>query len=280
MTHLVHLMSSKITKSGGSWIKREKRWAIYHRDDYRCLYCTADLSEVIGNLTLHHLKGSDDHGHGNLVTCCKRCADQKRNGGLVKFDTAMVRARINKAIRKPLDMEAGRKAYLDSRKLKGKTKVAVKFLSNPDADYGFRLPVETMAEATLTTDQYLMGLAKEGKIPPLEKGTCDVVKVFQALLAIERERAASGESAKMNDEKLRKLTAEREQAEYRNLKDQGKMVEKVHAMKFCVDAGIIIRQRIAACQSLSHDERDALLEEISTRFHDHVITDALEPKGD
>lgn len=57
--------------NGAKWIRRDKRLAIYIRDDFECVYCG-----TTHNLTLDHLKPrirGGDNTAKNLVTACKSC---------------------------------------------------------------------------------------------------------------------------------------------------------------------------------------------------------------
>ncbi len=101
---------------GGSWIRPSTRWAIYHRDDFACVYCGH-----VGRLTIDHVgaceRGPRDNRPQNLVTCCLSCNSAKqglsvrawfaklRGKGL---DTDAVRRRIARARRKPIDRARGR----------------------------------------------------------------------------------------------------------------------------------------------------------------------------
>lgn len=53
---------------GGRWIRRERRWRIYARDGYRCIWCHGE-----GPLTLDHLVPGADHRTRNLATACLPC---------------------------------------------------------------------------------------------------------------------------------------------------------------------------------------------------------------
>ena len=73
----------------GSWIRQEKRQAIYSRDDFTCAYCGVDLSGTDpANVTLDHVTARANGGHNaatNLVTCCRSCNSAKQDMGLRKF---------------------------------------------------------------------------------------------------------------------------------------------------------------------------------------------------
>lgn len=101
---------------GGSWIRPSTRWAIYHRDDFACVYCGH-----VGRLTIDHLESVEEHGrnedHTNLVTACISCNSIKQN--LTKrewfaklrdkgIDTEAVRRHIHRVTSKELDRRRGR----------------------------------------------------------------------------------------------------------------------------------------------------------------------------
>lgn len=71
------------TWKGSKWIRRDKRLAIYLRDQYRCVYCNRNLATVTAKLrTLDHIvpvTRGGDNSETNLVTACKRCNDSKGN---------------------------------------------------------------------------------------------------------------------------------------------------------------------------------------------------------
>lgn len=71
---------------GSNWIRREKRLAIYLRDDYRCVYCWRDLATEIA--TLDHVLACELGGTNeatNLVTACISCNSSKRDLRLSDF---------------------------------------------------------------------------------------------------------------------------------------------------------------------------------------------------
>lgn len=102
--------------NGSKWIRPSTRWAIYHRDDFRCVYCGR-----VGALSLDHVHSVEGNGRDNraenLVTSCIGCNSKKqalthrqwlaklREMGLL---TASVARRIARAIRRPIDREVGR----------------------------------------------------------------------------------------------------------------------------------------------------------------------------
>ena len=71
-------------RSAGKWIAKNKRWAIYFRDNCSCVYCGKGLSDG-AVLSLDHIeawsrgnkKGGANNKHTNLVTCCLTCNSRK-----------------------------------------------------------------------------------------------------------------------------------------------------------------------------------------------------------
>ena len=63
-----------------SWIRKEKREAIYRRDNYKCAYCGCTCKG--DELTLDHVKPRAKRGRNeasNLVTACRSCNLEKSN---------------------------------------------------------------------------------------------------------------------------------------------------------------------------------------------------------
>jgi len=73
----------------GQWIRSDKRLAIYLRDDFRCLYCLADLRDADpGDVTLDHVKPKADGGSNserNLVTACRSCNCARQDTPVTRF---------------------------------------------------------------------------------------------------------------------------------------------------------------------------------------------------
>lgn len=66
-----------------NWIRRDKRMAIYARDNNSCVYCNS-----ISNLSLDHIipqsrGGSNDER--NLVTSCISCNSSRHNMNIETF---------------------------------------------------------------------------------------------------------------------------------------------------------------------------------------------------
>ena len=100
-------------KNGSKWIRREKRRAIYARDDFRCIYCGAGVEDG-ATLTLDHvtprvLGGGNEAS--NLVTACLHCNSARRDLPVRAFaatladegvDPAGVARRVRNATRRNL----------------------------------------------------------------------------------------------------------------------------------------------------------------------------------
>jgi len=103
---------------GGHWISDAKRYAIYQRDGFACVYCGASARDGNG-LSIDHVRprtlgGSDEAT--NLVTACLECNAAKRD---MTFDvfvmylnaygrtTRGLAARVARQISRPIDLATG-----------------------------------------------------------------------------------------------------------------------------------------------------------------------------
>lgn len=105
-------MASGNHNQGSNWIRREKRLAIYARDDYRCMYCQTDLAGDVA--TLDHVAPRELGGGNettNLVTACLSCNSSKRALSVRNFlvilrdhgvETEGVAARVRRQTRRAL----------------------------------------------------------------------------------------------------------------------------------------------------------------------------------
>lgn len=78
-----------------AWIRPRKRWAIYCRDGFRCVYCGVKPEY----LQLDHLfprasRWRDNH-HTRLVTCCLECNTEKAVTPLAEW---LRHLRLNKGV--------------------------------------------------------------------------------------------------------------------------------------------------------------------------------------
>lgn len=100
---------------GGKWIRPEKRWQIYERDRFRCVYCQTQKRSRLDHFTLDHVKVTSkggDNEHVNLLTCCKRCNSKRADMSIERFmvyliiekrqDPNVVKKRILRAKHAPL----------------------------------------------------------------------------------------------------------------------------------------------------------------------------------
>lgn len=97
---------------GSKWITRERRLAIYIRDQFTCLICEADLrEEPAHNVTLDHIvprsKGGTNKSD-NLYTCCGKCNSSRGDRPIRKWATRGAISRILIQSTRPLNMDLSR----------------------------------------------------------------------------------------------------------------------------------------------------------------------------
>lgn len=105
---------------GYKWIRPEKRYALYVRDELQCVWCsTAPL-----RLSLDHLvpwcRGGSNH-QTNLVTCCFACNARKGNHSLQEWVLTIpkpeeVLARVERQRFLPINIHVGRELYAAQKK--------------------------------------------------------------------------------------------------------------------------------------------------------------------
>jgi len=103
--------------NGSNWIRKDKRLAIYLRDQFRCIYCNRNLANVPArDRTLDHVvpvASGGDNEPTNLVTCCTRCNERKGDKSLWEQATdPQVVTRVCEALDRPIN-RALAKAILD-----------------------------------------------------------------------------------------------------------------------------------------------------------------------
>lgn len=89
-----------------SWIRPIRRWSIYARDNFDCVYCKLVFPLGSEQLTLDHvvprrLGGSTEST--NLVTCCWGCNVSRQDRKLTFNELR----KVNVAVAKPVSREAG-----------------------------------------------------------------------------------------------------------------------------------------------------------------------------
>lgn len=81
-------MSKKnVANNGGGWIRKDKRLAIYLRDNLCCVYCGCEMEEG-HEMTLDHVLAQSlggDNSETNLVTCCRSCNSVKGSKSVKDF---------------------------------------------------------------------------------------------------------------------------------------------------------------------------------------------------
>jgi len=74
---------------GRKWITKERRLALYIRDNFTCMYCGRNLKNATpAEIGLDHLVCSSKGGtneNTNLVTCCRSCNSSRCDRDLADF---------------------------------------------------------------------------------------------------------------------------------------------------------------------------------------------------
>jgi 5-methylcytosine-specific restriction endonuclease McrA len=82
----------------GCWIRKEKRLAIYIRDNFKCCYCEKDLRNVTASdVNLDHIVPKSYGGsnnESNLITSCKSCNCSRQDKSVEEYATSAALARI------------------------------------------------------------------------------------------------------------------------------------------------------------------------------------------
>lgn len=66
------------------WIRPSRRFALYARDAFACIYCSTRGLLDGSNLTLDHVEPRNrfgGHDNANLATCCRSCNSKKGDRG-------------------------------------------------------------------------------------------------------------------------------------------------------------------------------------------------------
>lgn len=97
------------TMNGSSWIRKERRLALYIRDDFTCGYCGRDLRNASPReVTLDHLlprSAGGDNESTNLVTACLRCNSSRQDKPWADFATGGAVDRISQLRYAPVNLE-------------------------------------------------------------------------------------------------------------------------------------------------------------------------------
>ena len=96
-------------KQGSKWIRKDRRLALYLRDEFRCAYCERDLHHASREeVTLDHLIPRVEGGtnaNENLVTACLHCNSQRADAPWREYAPAGAIERIERTITKPINRD-------------------------------------------------------------------------------------------------------------------------------------------------------------------------------
>lgn len=235
---------------GGKWIRKEKRWAIYTRDGFCCVYCMRDLEhgQDGGELTLDHLDENGGNHESNLITCCPTCNKAKAGRTVAEFASDEAKKRIKAAIRKPIDKE---KAREDLRQRNtGEIRV-----NGADWPVVLANPAQ-MAALAKTTTARLAELGRAGRIPEVTPEGYDVIRTLAAIAGAKKDDL-SEETAR---DRARQTKAEADKAEMRNL-IESKEIEKISREIFD-DAFSKIMSAISGARYLEARHKKELLKDL------------------
>ena len=102
-----------------NWITPTRRFAIYHRDGFKCLYCQRGPLAYDGvGLTLDHVlsrKEGGGHESKNLVTSCLKCNSKRQHKALRSPTLNRLRVYLNRE----LNMEVGKLLALLQKRCRG-----------------------------------------------------------------------------------------------------------------------------------------------------------------
>lgn len=99
-----------MNKHGSKWIRPERRFAIYARDGFECVYCLVDVT--VTGATLDHVvcrEAMGTHASDNLVTACVSCNSRRRDKAIHLFATEAQLVRVWRQTRKPVDIALGKR---------------------------------------------------------------------------------------------------------------------------------------------------------------------------
>jgi 5-methylcytosine-specific restriction endonuclease McrA len=90
----------------GVCIRKDLRLAIYLRDDFRCIYCLADLRDADPfDISLDHITPASDGGTNlpsNMVTACRSCNCSRGDKPLARFCGPETRKHIARNTRRAI----------------------------------------------------------------------------------------------------------------------------------------------------------------------------------
>lgn len=105
-------------KVSGAWITKERRLAIYMRDNFCCVYCgkelkysqprTINLDHLLprkGNTVKHLPNGLSINHESNLVTACLSCNASRQDKPFTDYATGGALERIFIQIKQPINVK-------------------------------------------------------------------------------------------------------------------------------------------------------------------------------
>ena len=95
--------------NGGKWITKERRLAIYMRDNFSCCYCGCSLKNIEDpkGIALDHLLPRVAGGNNdstNLITVCRSCNSKRSDRPWVDYATGGAIDRINQQRYAPVNI--------------------------------------------------------------------------------------------------------------------------------------------------------------------------------
>jgi hypothetical protein len=130
---------------GSSWIRADKRLAIYLRDAFVCAYCGQD-TRALGGPTLDHVDATGSNDATNLVVACRPCNNRKGDTALSAFLTSCasspiearaIRTRIGRRTAAPIARHlADARAKLARRKLVNDLASMIKLVLDAEMEAG------------------------------------------------------------------------------------------------------------------------------------------------
>lgn len=106
---------------GMHWIRDSTRYAIYHRDKFRCLWCGATGVPLSLDHVIPISKGGSNRPY-NLLTCCETCNTQRLTSSFdawtdsCNFDLVVYK-RIMSARKTPLNRVMGRALHKERSRI-------------------------------------------------------------------------------------------------------------------------------------------------------------------
>lgn len=103
---------------GGKWITKERRLAIYIRDNFQCVYCGKLLKNAKPcDVTLDHIiprsqTEKNDNTNGNLITACKSCNSARQDKSVEEYAPGGALERIKEQILLPVNIKLAKSIIL------------------------------------------------------------------------------------------------------------------------------------------------------------------------